>query len=94
MRSNDEGSVGVVISLVCLLAFFAIFYLLFGPMVDMSVSNVNTQTTNPYFVVSQERMDSLAILINFWWALPLIVVFVIGYYSIKNALRERSGEVF
>lgn len=94
MHSNEEGSVGVIVSLFLLIAFFGIFYLLFGPMVDTSVINVNAQTQNEYFVVSQERMDTLEILINFWWMLPLIVMFVIGYYSIKNALRERSGEVF
>ena len=92
--SNEEGSVGIIISLLLLLTFFGIFYLIFGGPIDKLVMNVNEQSVDPNFVVSQGRMDCLAILINFWWMLPLIIMFVMGYYSIKNALRERSGEVF
>jgi len=93
MFQNEEGSAGVLGYFFILLLSFAFLYLLMGPMIDEFVTQGNEQTTNPSLVVSQGRMDLLNNLVNYWWFLPLIVVFSGGYFAIKNALRERSGGV-
>ena len=93
MTKNEDGSVGVIGYFFVLLLAFAFLYLLLGPIVDQFVMQGNQQTTNPALVVSQNRMDLLNNLVNFWWMLPLIVLFAAGYFAIKNAIREKSGEV-
>jgi hypothetical protein len=93
MFKNEDGSVGILVYFFILLLAFGFLYLILGPVVDQFVDQGNDQTTNPSLVVSQGRMDLLNNLVRFWWALPLIVLFAAGYFAIKGALRERSGEV-
>ncbi len=94
MLSNEEASVGVVTYFFLLLMFFAFFYLMFGGIIDDLVEQSNAQVNNPAMHVSQQRQDLLGQLLGAWWLLPLIVMFAGGYFAIKNAIRERSGDVF
>lgn len=94
MRSNEDASVGVITYFFLLLMFFALFYLMFGGIIDEFVAKANDQLADPAMHTSQQKQDLLGQLVNAWWVLPLIVVFAGGYFAIKNAIRERSGDVF
>lgn len=94
MRSNEEASVGVITYFFLLLMFFALFYLMFGGLIDGLVDMSNEMSANPAMHASVQKQDLLGNLLSAWWVLPLIVVFAGGYFAIKNAIRERSGDVF
>lgn len=91
---NEDASVGVITYFFLLLMFFAFFYLMFGGIVDDLVTHANDQISNPAMHTSHQRQDLTNQLLGAWWILPLIVMFAAGYFAIKNAVRERSGDVF
>lgn len=91
---NEDASVGVITYLVLMLLFFAFFYILIGGIQDSWFNQQNEQISNPRIVVSHERLDTMAALQKYWIALPIIVLIGGGYFAIKTALREKSGEVF
>jgi hypothetical protein len=87
-------SAGGIAYFVLGLLFFAFFYLLFGGIVDKNVEIANDQMYDTSMHTSQLRIDSVGLLTKFWLVLPLIFFLIMGFFLIKNALREQSGEVY
>lgn len=94
MKKNEEGSVGVIYYFVLLLLFIGFFYLLFGSMMDGFFTTSKQIALLDPDTVSPERNTALNQLEYLWMAFPILVLIVLAYFSIKNALRERSGDVF
>ena len=91
---NEDASVGAVEYFGLLILFFAFFYIMIGGILDSWYDQQNDQISNPRMVVSHERLDTMALLQKYWIALPIIILIGAGYFAIKTALREKSGEVF
>jgi len=90
---DDKGSVGVITYFFLLILFIAFFYLLFGSMIDGFFATAATIAANDPDSVSPERNVALNQMIDIWMAFPILVLIMLGYFAIKNALRERSGDV-
>jgi hypothetical protein len=87
-------SAGMITYFVIGILAFAFIYILFGGLIDGFTSQVNSQTYNDNVHTSQLRMDTMGILQKFWFVVPVIFLFVMGFLLIKNSLRESSGEIY
>jgi hypothetical protein len=87
-------SAGGIAYFVLGLLFFAMFYILFGTIVDKNVEIGNEQIYEGSLHTSQLRVDSIGYLIKYWLVLPFIFFIMMGLFLLKTALREQSGEVY
>jgi len=89
---DRKGQSGGVIIFIVAIVLFSLVYIALSVFFDELIININEFTID--FPMTQERADALALCFKYWFALPIIIFFALIVWLIKNALRERTGEVY
>ena len=88
-RLNDDGSAGALVTFVVGLVFLGLIIVFFGPVLDRVI--VAGAYGNLGAVVSQDRVDTLNMLLLGWKALPFVLLFGWGIWYLKTQLEKVPG---
>ena len=88
-RLNEEGSAGALMTFVIGLLFIGLVIVFIGPVVDKAIAAGAYGALGT--VVSQDRIDTLNLLMLGWKALPFVVFFGWGLWYLKTQLEKVPG---
>ena len=93
IKDNKAQAAGIImfISAIFMVGFF---YILLSGIVQPYLEAFNSIISNPLMHVSQNFYDMMDVQFQYWWAIPIIALIIIGIYGIKNALSDTTQEAY
>lgn len=88
-----SGSAGVIVMFVFGLLLVGFFYVAFGLIMDQFQISNNALISNPFLPYSQDRSNSMNLIFQYWWAVPIYAIILFLVWGIKNALEKEAGEI-
>ncbi len=84
--------IGTVVTVFALLALFGVFYIAMGEGVDRIYTKNNEMiaSDNAY---SQQRYDAMTAFFTAIYAFPVILVFLVFFWSIKQAVKNKDNVI-
>lgn len=85
-------SIGTVVTAFILLALFAFVYIALGVGED-KIYTKNNEFIAGEHAYSQERSNAMTALFTEWYAMPVIIVLLVFFFAIKQAIADKDTEV-
>jgi len=90
---NDKGQTGPMIVFILAIIVFALVYIVESKIVAQVISLNNIMISTLSLPCSAERVAAVVLFCKYWYAFPIIVLFGLFLWGIREAIRARSGEV-
>ena len=84
-------SSGVITTFFIVVFMFSFIYIIFSSFIDTLVDEIINLT--PALSTSQSYLDIINTLLDFWAAIPFVIILYSLFYLIKTSLKERADEV-
>ena len=88
-RLNEDASAGAVVTFIIALCLMGLIIVFMGPLIDRVIISTAGGTIGT--IVSQDRLDTLNLLILAWKALPFIFLFGWAIWTIKTNMEKVPG---
>jgi hypothetical protein len=85
-------SIGTVVTAFILLALFAFVYIALGVAEDKIYTRNNDMIAGEH-AYSQSRLDAMNSLFIEWYAFPIIVLLLVFFWAIKQAIADKDTVV-
>jgi hypothetical protein len=89
---DQSGQVAGTFALIIIVIVSSLAFMALGYVFDALVL-FNTEYSVPGFVVCQQRADAINLLSRFFYAMPVLITFIIIIYTIKVAISRHYQEV-
>lgn len=93
VHKNESGVVGPIIIFILGMAVIGFLLIVMGPLVDGFINNYNTYSSTTGAYVTSGQTDAINVIALAWKMLPVIVVFMLVFAFVVDALRSNSGDV-
>ena len=85
-------SIGTVVTAFILLALFSFIYIALGVGVD-KIYTKNNEMIDGEHAYSQDRLNAMTALFTEWYALVVIVLLLVFFWTIKQAISDKDTVV-
>jgi H+/Cl- antiporter ClcA len=92
MTLNENGNVGPAIVFIFAIICIGMTWFILTPIFNSLASLLNSQVASG-FPVSQSRFDSMALIMEYWPVMLIILVFIVGAWYLSVSKREEGGWV-
>lgn len=90
---DDTASAGGIAYFVLALGIIGLLYIILNPMVLEFTNTANDMLEWSSVPATQERQDTFAAILGYWYVWPVLALIGYGVYLWKTALEERTGSV-
>lgn len=88
---DRRAQAGGIVTLVMIIGVFSFAYIILSVVMDQLI--VQSNLLMAMFPFTQEHHSAVALINQYWYALPFIIVLSLIIFVIQNAIRARTGEV-